>query len=87
MVDYFVAEESRLFIFNEQIRCHICWHDIFIPYEIYSNVEKPGIQVVFTHYAAICQQCGFVIEFSDPSCPDEETGIFRWALNQQFVHE
>ena len=87
MVDYFVAEESNLFIFNQPICCHICAHNIFIPYDIYSNVEKPGIQVIYTHYAAICQQCGFVMEFSDPSTFNDETGEYMWALNQQLIQE
>ena len=87
MVNDFVAEASRLFIFDKPIHCHMCSNDIFIPYETYHNVEKPGIKVIFVHYSAICQQCGFVIEFSDPSGPDEVTGDYRWALDQKFVHE
>ena len=87
MVDHLVSEESRLYIFKKPILCHICSHDIFIPIETFTDVEKPGIQVTFVHNTAICQQCGFVIQFGDPSYYDNENDIYRWALDQQFINE
>ncbi len=87
MVDYFEAEESRLFIFDKPLICHFCSHDVFIPYETYQDVEKPGIQVIFVHYMAIYQQCGFVVEFGDASRFDAERNVYRWALNQKLIHE
>lgn len=87
MIDYFQSEESRLFIFNEPLICHFCAHDIFIPYETYHNVEKPGIKVRFVHNTAICTQCGFVMEFVDPSDFDAENGAYMWAFDQQLLHE
>ncbi|WP_339212745.1 hypothetical protein [Solibacillus sp. FSL W8-0372] len=87
MVDSLVSEESRLYIFKKPILCHICSHDIFLPIETFTDVEKPGIQVTFVHNTAICQQCGFVIQFGDPSYYDNENDIYRWALDQQFINE
>lgn len=87
MVDSLFSEESRLYIFKKPILCHICSHDIFIPYETFTDVEKPGIQVMFVHNTAICQQCGFVIHFGDPSYYDEENDMYRWALGQQPINE
>lgn len=83
MVDCFLSMESRLYIFKKPIHCHICSYDIFIPYETFIDVEKPGIQVSFVHYTAICQQCGFVMQFGDPSYYDAENDMYRWAFDQQ----
>lgn len=87
MVDYLTAEKSRIYIFKKPICCHICARDIFIPHETYTDVEKPGIKVLFVHNTAICQQCGFVIEFSDPSYYDEENDTYRWAFDQELIEE
>ena len=87
MVDHLLAEKSRLYIFKKPIHCHICTHDIFIPYESYRDVEKPGIKVIFEHNTAICQQCGFVIQFSDPSYYDGENDMCRWAFDQELIEE
>ena len=87
MIYDFESEESRIFIFNEKLTCHFCSRDIFIPYETYSNVEKPGIKVIFVHNTAICTHCGYVIEFSDPSHYDEENNTYIWAFGQQLIHE
>ena len=87
MVDCFLSEESRLYIFQKPILCHICSYDIFIPYETFKDVEKPGIKVAFVHYSAICQQCGFVMQFGDPSYYDAEHDMYRWAFDQLPVNE
>lgn len=87
MIDYFESEESRIFIFNEKLICHFCSHDIFIPYETYRNVEKPGIKVIFVHNTAICTHCGYVIEFSNPSHYDAEKDTYIWAFDQKLIHE
>lgn len=87
MIDYFQSEESRIFIFNKKLICQFCLRDIFIPYETYRNVEKPGIRVIFVHNTAICTHCGYVIEFSDPSHYDAEEDTYIWAFNQQLIHE
>jgi len=87
MIYNFESEESRIFIFNEKLTCHFCSCDIFIPYETYTNVEKPGIKVIFVHNTAICTHCGYVIEFGDPSHYDEENNTYIWALGQQLIHE
>ena len=57
---------------------------------VFANVyiqEKPGIKVIFIHNTALCQRCGFVIEFSDPSYYDGETDTYRWAFDQTLLHE
>lgn len=87
MVDYLSAEKSRIYIFKKPICCHICTHDIFIPYETYTDVEKPGIQVTFVHNTAICQQCGFVMQFGDPSYYNGEKDMYRWAFDQELIEE
>lgn len=87
MVDYLSAEKSRIYIFKKPICCHICAHDIFIPYETYTDVEKPGIQVTYVHNTAICQQCGFVMQFGDPSYYDGEKDVYRWAFDQEIIEE
>ena len=51
-------EKSRITIFDEPIICNFCAHDVFIPYEVYVNVEQPGILVFHVRYIAICQHCG-----------------------------
>ena len=87
MVDYLIAEKSRIYIFKKPICCHICAHDIFTPLETYTDVEKPGIKVVFVHNTAICQQCGFVMQFGDPSYYDGEKDMYRWAFDQELIEE
>lgn len=78
-------EKSRITIFNEPIICSFCTNDVFIPYEVYVNVEQPGIGVFYVRYVAICQHCGQAKIFSDPSRFDAETNRFIWALNQYLI--
>ena len=73
MIYDFRSEESRIFILSEKLICYFCSHDIFIPYETYHNVEKPGIKVIFVHNTAICTHCGSVIEFTEPSYYEENS--------------
>lgn len=63
---------SRITIFDKPLICPTCRHDIFIPYEMYANVEKPGIKCIFVQYCAPCEKCGYVLEFNDPSRFDHE---------------
>ena len=81
-VDYLWPEKSRITIFNEPVICRFCSHDVFIPYEVFVNVEQPGIGVFHVRQLAICQHCGEAKQFSDPSYYDAEKGDYIWALNQ-----
>ncbi len=78
-------QKSRITIFDEPIICNFCTHNVFIPYEIYVNVEQPGIGVRHVRYIAICQHCGQAKNFSDPSYYDAENDTFIWALNQYLI--
>lgn len=78
-------EKSRITIFDEPIICIFCTNDVFIPYEVYVNVEQPGIGVLHVRYVAICQHCGQAKMFGDPSRFDAETNRFFWALNQYLI--
>lgn len=78
-------EKSRITIFDEPIICSYCKHDVFIPYEVYINVEQPGIGVRHVRYIAICQHCGQAKNFSDPSHYDAEKDNYIWALNQYLI--
>ena len=78
-------KKSRITIFDEPIICSFCTHDVFIPYEVYINVEQPGIDVLHVRYIAICQHCGQGKVFGDPSRFDVETNDFIWALNQYLI--
>mgnify|MGYP003413530120 CR=1 FL=1 len=78
-------EKSRITIFDEPIICNFCAHDVFIPYEVYVNVEQPGIGVFYVRYVAICQHCGQAKNFSDPSHYDAEKDTYVWALNQYLI--
>ncbi|MEK4285198.1 hypothetical protein [Ureibacillus sp. FSL K6-0165] len=79
--------KSRITIFDEPIICSFCTYDVFIPYEVYVNVEEPGIGVYHVRYSAICQHCGQAKIFSDPSHFDEKTKNYIWALNQYLLSE
>ena len=78
-------QKSRITIFDEPIFCNFCAHDVFIPYEVYENVEEPGIGVYYVCYIAICQHCGQAKQFSDPSYYDAEKDTYIWALNQYLI--
>ena len=78
-------EKSRITIFDEPIFCDFCAHDVFIPYEVYENVEQPGIGVYYVCYIAICQHCGLAKQFGDPSHYDAEKDTYIWALNQYLI--
>ena len=58
---------------------------MFIPYEVYVNVEEPGIGVYYVRYIAICQHCGQAKQFGDPSHYDAEKDTYIWALNQYLI--
>ena len=75
-------EKSRITIFNEPIICRFCSHDLFIPYEVYVNVELPGIGCLYGQDVAICQHCGEAKHFGDPSHYDAKNDTFIWALKQ-----
>lgn len=77
--------KSRITIFDEPVICRFCSHDVFIPHEVFVNVEQPGIGVYHVRYAAICHYCGEVKHFSDPSGYDAEKGDYIWALNQYLL--
>ncbi|MGE7673187.1 hypothetical protein ACQKMV_06315 [Lysinibacillus sp. NPDC094403] len=78
-------KKSRITIFNEPVICRFCSHDVFIPYEVNVNVEQPGIGVRHARDIAICQHCGEVKLFGDPSYYDAEKDNFIWALNQHLL--
>lgn len=78
-------EKSRITIFDEPIICSFCTYNVFIPYEVYVNVEQPGIGIRHVRYVAICQHCGQAKMFGDPSRFDAETNRFIWALNQYLI--
>lgn len=78
-------QKSRITIFSEPIICSFCTHDVFIPYEVYINVEQPGINMLHSRYIAICQHCGQTKIFEDSSRFDVETNTYIWALNQYLI--
>lgn len=78
-------QKSRITIFDEPIICSFCTHDVFIPYEVYVNVEQPCINVRHVRYIGICQHCGQAKHFGDPSRYDAEKDTFIWALNQYLI--
>ncbi|WP_431029845.1 hypothetical protein [Lysinibacillus sp. LZ02] len=82
MDESLLPQKSRITIFNKLVICRFCSNDVFIPYEVIVNVEQPGIGVHHVRYAAICQYCGEVKHFGDPSYYDAEKGNYIWALNQ-----
>lgn len=53
-VDFLKAKKSRLQLLDFRVTCVLCEHDVFIPYEVYIDVEQPGIQVFYVQYIAIC---------------------------------
>ncbi|MFJ7952691.1 hypothetical protein ACIQZG_14295 [Lysinibacillus sp. NPDC096418] len=78
-------KKSRITIFDEPVICQFCSQDVFIPYEVYVNVEQPGIGCRHTRYIAICQHCGQAKKFGDPSYYDAEKNNYIWALNQHLL--
>lgn len=80
-------EKSRITIFGEPVICNFCTHDVFIPYEVYVNVEQPSIDVRYVRRIAICQHCGQAKIFIDPSGFDDETNTYIWALNQYSISD
>lgn len=80
-----LPKKSRITIFDEPLICQFCSHDVFIPYEVYVNVEQPGIGVFYVSYIAICQHCGEAKQFGDPSYYDAEKDTYIWALNQYLL--
>ncbi len=84
-VEYLRPQKSRITIFDEPIICSFCRNDVFIPYEVYVNVEQPGISVYYVRYIAICQHCGQAKQFGDPSHYDAEKDTYIWALNQNLI--
>ncbi|MFF5994642.1 hypothetical protein AAGS61_07760 [Lysinibacillus sp. KU-BSD001] len=83
--EHLLPQKSRITIFDEPIICSFCTHDVFIPYEVYVNVEQPGIGVRHVRYIAICQHCGQAKQFGDPSHYDAEKNTYIWALNQYLI--
>ncbi|QDQ03038.1 hypothetical protein FOH38_22750 [Lysinibacillus fusiformis] len=84
-VDYLRPKKSRLQLLEYPVRCILCKHDVFIPYEVYVDVEEPGIQVFYAHYVAICQNCGEVRQFSDVGGYNSKTGQYICALHQEIL--
>lgn len=84
-VDYLRPKKSRLQLLDFKVTCILCEHDVFIPYEVYIDVEQPGIQVLYVQYIAICQKCGEVKQFGDASRFDPQTGQMLWLLHQEIL--
>ncbi|WP_285397292.1 hypothetical protein [Lysinibacillus sp. fls2-241-R2A-57] len=82
-----MQKKSRITIFNEPVICRFCSNDVFIPYEVYANVEQPGIGVYHVRNIAICQHCGETKYFGDPSYYDAEKDTYIWALNQYLLSD
>lgn len=78
-------QKSRITIYDEPVVCSFCLHDVYIPYEVFVNVEEPGVNVRHVRYIAICQHCGQAKYFGDPSHFDANKGVFIWALNQYLI--
>ncbi|KAA0944018.1 hypothetical protein FQ087_17990 [Sporosarcina sp. ANT_H38] len=76
-------QKSRITIFDEPVICSFCSHDVYIPYEVFVNVEQPGVDVRHVRYIAICQHCGKAKQFGDPSHFEKDE--FIWALNQYLI--
>lgn len=80
-------EKSRITIFDKPIICRFCSRDVFIPREVYVNtrkaelVEQPS-NVFFVTDVVICQHCGEVRHYTDPSDFDVESNTFIWAMKQ-----
>ena len=80
--DHLWPEISRITIFDKPVICRFCSHDVFIPHEVFVNVEQPGIGVFHVRRLAICQHCGEVKQFGNPSYYDNEKEDYIWAFNQ-----
>lgn len=77
---------SRITIFDKPLICPTCQHDVFTPYEMHANVEKPGIKCIFVYYCAPCEKCGYILEFNDPSYYNHEQDNFIWAFEQEWLY-
>ena len=51
-------QKSRITIYDEPVICRFCSRDVFIPYEVFVNVEQPGVNRRHVSYIAICQLLG-----------------------------
>ena len=78
-------QKSRIMIFDEPIICNFCAHDVFIPCEVYVNVEQPGILVHHVCYIAICHHCGQAKLFHDPRHHVPEKHAYIWGLEQYLI--
>lgn len=79
------SQKSRITIFDEPIICNFCAHDVFIPYEVYVNVEEPGILVFHVRTIAICHHCGQAKLFHDPRFYVPEKHAYIWGLKQDLI--
>ncbi|MEK4025269.1 hypothetical protein [Sporosarcina sp. FSL W7-1283] len=86
MVDELICDESRVWILGQPLICRFCANDVFLPYHTYKNVEKPGIDVFFVDYTAICLKCGCATQFGDPSGPSPDGTDYIWALEQVLLN-
>ena len=86
MVEDLKPVVSRITIFDNPLICPTCQHDVFTPYEMHANVEKPGIKCIFVQYCAPCEKCGYVLEFNDPSHFDNEKEDYIWAFEQEWLY-
>ncbi|SFQ11039.1 hypothetical protein SAMN05421670_0970 [Psychrobacillus psychrotolerans] len=78
-------QKSRITIYDEPVICRFCSRDVFIPYEVFVNVEQPGVNRRHVSYIAICHHCGQAKHFGDPSHYDNEKDNYIWALNQYLI--
>lgn len=85
MVEELESVRSHITILDHLLICRLCTHDKFIPYRTVSNVEEPGVGVLSIGYSAVCDRCGCVTEFGDPSHPSEDGMDYIWALKQTIV--
>ena len=84
-VDYLSPKKSRLKLLDYKVTCVLCEHDVFIPHEVYIDVEQPGIQLFYPHYIAICQNCGEVKQFGNSNDYDTQTNQWIWILHQEIL--
>ena len=83
--------KSRITVFDKPFICRFCSRDVFIPYEVYLNLRKFENVVpegnVYGGDVAICQHCGEIKHFNDPSDFDVESNTFIWAMKQYLCEE
>ncbi|EGQ21753.1 hypothetical protein [Sporosarcina newyorkensis] len=85
MAEELSCDESQIWILGQPLICRFCGHDVFMPYQTYRNVEEPGIDVYFMNYTAVCMECGYGTQFSDPSHFNPD-GVYIWAFEQALHH-